>query len=193
MAATGLPVRAEATAPQCPKENGGMAGLRQLVLAVVVLVVLGWASCTIGNAVIRALVTWSTADLKYVFPENSPEEERSVALARDAHRRVGDRLHPPIGDLPQRRPKQRIGLAEAEALLGDFWHHAQCDFSPTTRTHLFFYGTRNLDETGVVVVVTRGPADDQVVDFLTSEDNERLFLYDGCTDLDLSVTKGERE
>lgn len=165
-----------------------MAGLRQLVLAVVVLVVLGWASCTIGNAVIRAVVTWSPADLRHVFPENSPEQERSAILAREAHKRVRDRLHPPIGDLPQRRPKQRIGLAEAEALLGGFWHHAQCDFSPTNRTHLFFYGSRNLEETGIVILVTRGPADDQVVDFLTGEDNERLFLYDDCSDLDLSVT-----
>ena len=34
------------------------------------------------------------------------------------------------------------------------------------RTHLFFFGSRNLDETGIVVFVTRGPADDQVVSFM---------------------------
>lgn len=123
----------------------------------------------------------------------TPERERSDTLAREALRRVQDRLHPPMGDLPQRRPKQRIGLREAETLLGDFWHHALCDFSPTNRTHLFFYGSRKLDETGIVVLVTTGPADDQVVNFVTGEDNDRLFLYDDCSDLDLSVTKRERD
>ncbi len=84
-------------------------------------------------------------------------------------------------------------MREAETLLGDFWHHALCDFSPTNRTHLFFYGSRKLDETGIVVLVTTGPADDQVVNFVTGEDNDRLFLYDDCSDLDLSVTKRERD
>ena len=129
-------------------------------------------------------VAWNIGNM--VFEQT---RERSAILAREAQGRVYDRLYPPIGDLPQRRPKQRIGLAKAEALLGDFWHHAQCDFSPTTRTRLFFFGSRKLDETGIVILVTTGPANDQVVSLVVREDNERLFLYDGCTDLDLSVTK----
>ena len=84
-------------------------------------------------------------------------------------------------------------VEEAEVLLGDFWHHAQCVFSPTNRTHLYFFGSRNLEETGIVVLVTRWPADDQIVSFLDIERNWRLFLYDDCTDLDLSVTKHERD
>ena len=84
-------------------------------------------------------------------------------------------------------------VEEAEVLLGGFWHHAQCVFSPTNRTHLYFFGSRNLEETGIVILVTRGPADDQVVNFVTGDDNDRLFLYDDCSDLDLSVMKRERD
>lgn len=101
------------------------------------------------------------------------ERARSQALAREARARVH------IG----------MEVREAEVLLGDAWHHAQCDPGTTRTTHLFLFGSRDLDETGVVILDATGPSEDQRVSFVGGDENYRLFLYDECSDLDLSITR----
>ena len=69
-------------------------------------------------------------------------------------------------------------LKEAKALLGDAWHHAACDYGEYDPTlgnwHLFFFGSHELNKTGVVLLRSMGPVDDQVVSFVGSIENYRL-------------------
>lgn len=103
------------------------------------------------------------ADLWFAWDTGVDQElSRSWALADEAR----SRIH--IG----------MPLSEAEALLGDAWHHAACDYGEYDPTlgnwHLFLFGSRNLDKTGVVILRSMGPFDDQVVSFVGSTENYRL-------------------
>lgn len=83
-----------------------------------------------------------------------------------------------LADEARARVQVGMTLQEAEALLSDAWHHAACDYGEYDPTlgnwHLFFFGSRDLDKTGVVILRSMGPVDDQVVSFVGSVENYRL-------------------
>lgn len=94
-----------------------------------------------------------------------------------------------LADAAAVRVRQGMTLADAEQALGDAWHHAECD-RPGYSEHLFLFGSRDLDQTGVVYVRAEGPPTGQVVTQVSGLENHQLFLYDDCSPLDLSTTRG---
>ena len=78
-------------------------------------------------------------------------------------------------------------MKEAERLLDDAWHHAQCRSSVSTTTdHLFLYGSQDLRHTAAISVTARGPPGEQVVTGRSRVEHYNLHRYDSCTSLDLS-------
>ena len=91
--------------------------------------------------------------------EFDPELSRSWALAREARARVQ------VG----------MTLQEAQALLGDAWHQFACD-----PWHIFLFGSRDLDKTGIVVLRITETADNQIVSAVGSMENYRLVPTKAC-------------
>ena len=76
------------------------------------------------------------------------------------------------------RARVQVGMSaqEVENRLSDAWFHAKC----YTSIHLFFFGSRDLDKTGVVVVRFEGYPDQQTVRFVGRIANYRLVAAYSC-------------
>lgn len=95
-----------------------------------------------------------------------------------------------LADAAAVRVRQGMTLVDAEQALGGAWHHAECD-RPGYSEHIFLFGSHDLDQTGIVYLRTEGPPTSQVVTQVSGLENYQLFLYDDCSPLDLSTTKGK--
>lgn len=114
-----------------------------------------------------------------------------VLLLGNCYRRFGEaRQSHEMAEVARARVAVGMTRSEAVALLAaDAWHHGHCEYDGATRHYdLFLYGTHDLDGTGVVLLisVTRPPEEDVRVVFVGSHENERLFLLDDCSSLNLS-------
>ena len=83
-----------------------------------------------------------------------------------------------LADGASERVQVGMSLREVEHLLDDAWLHMECRSS-----HLFFYGSRDIDKTAAVVVVIEGPPDQQTVKFVgqaTNYQSNRLVVVYRC-------------
>lgn len=91
------------------------------------------------------------------------------------------------------RERVRVGmpLPDAEQALAGAWYHVACAPAQGVAQHLFLFGTRDVERAGVVYLRTDQRSGAEVVTLVGSEENNRLFLYQHCTDLDISAAKGK--
>jgi hypothetical protein len=80
-------------------------------------------------------------------------------------------------------------LGEAAAMLDDSWHHFDCQVTARSSLYFYFYGSHDLERTGIVLLGATGAVDRRTVVLVQSFENRLLYQFDGCTPLDLSVTR----
>jgi hypothetical protein len=89
------------------------------------------------------------------------------------------------------RAKVYVGmpLSEAERALQGDWHHFDCPVTSQSSLYFYFFGSTDLSRTGIVLLGATGPIDRRTVALVTEAANEILYQFDGCSPLDLSVTR----
>jgi hypothetical protein len=89
------------------------------------------------------------------------------------------------------RARIQVGmpLREAEAALDDSWHHFDCPVTARSSLYFYFYGSHDLERTGIVLLGATGEPDRRIVALVQPLENRLLYQFNGCTPLDLSVTR----
>ena len=89
------------------------------------------------------------------------------------------------------RAKVYVGmpLSEAEGALQGDWHHFDCPVTSQSSLYFYFFGSTDLTRTGIVLLGATGPIDRRTVALVTEGANDILHQFDGCSPLDLSVTR----
>jgi hypothetical protein len=85
------------------------------------------------------------------------------------------------------RLREGMPLDQAEQVLVGAWHHAVC---ADGRAHIFLFGSRDLEASGIVLLRTAPRGGQEVVDGVFFVEHELLDRYDDCSALNLSAARG---
>jgi uncharacterized membrane protein len=94
-----------------------------------------------------------------------------------------------LADRAATRVHVGMDFDQALPLLSDAWHHTACA-REYPQLHLFFFGSTDLSRSGVLMLTVDRLDGRETITAINGVEHYQLFLYQRCSDLDLSRAKG---